>query len=351
MLLPTLTQVVHRTCRPCIYDHVPSNAPPFLLGGKKGASAVFGSHTIRSFCRWATANQKPVCVLFADVASAYYDSIRDLTARRIDEQGPAVQSQLMCHLMAASLTKGWRMPCAAQVPFRLVGAAPWLESLAAEFHRGSWFSFRSDHIPVATHRGSRPGSSLADPVAQIIATRDLLRAQSNGAGCTRQIPWDGKRDLSHPSDSSGTSALSDVIWADDLAECFMLSASYRAGHQVSLEASMLDEAFASQGYSLTYGPSKSAAHVRLLGVGSRAAKRDLFQGKGTLPVLRETEKPADLPLVNSYKHLGVVVGSTFLSCFAPGARRHGRPSAKAHFKPTAAVASLWRGAGRFCPQW
>ena len=246
----TLTKVVHRACRPCIYDHVLSNAPPSFWEAKKGASAVFGSHTIRSFCRWATANQKPVCVLFADVASAYYNSIRDLTARRIDEQGRPVSTHVPPNggVTHEGLADALRGPSA----FQASGAAPWLESLAAEFHRGSWFSLRSDHIPVATHRGSRPGSSLADPmyssgVAQIIATRDLLRAQSNGAGCTPEFSWDGKRDLSHPSDSSGTSALSDVIWADDLAECFMLSASYRAGHQVSLEASMLDEAFCFSG--------------------------------------------------------------------------------------------------------
>ncbi|CAE7176445.1 unnamed protein product, partial [Symbiodinium necroappetens] len=315
MLLPTLTKVIHRAYRPRIYEHVLHHAPPLLLGGRKGASAVFGSHVIRLFCRWTAACQKPACVLFADVASAYYNSIRDLTARRIDDQGQPVST----HVPHDGTEQHEGLATALHGPsaFEASGATAWLESLAAEFHRGSWFSLRGDHVPVVTRRGSRPGSSLADlmyssGVAQIVATRDALRAQSPEAGHVPQVPWDGKRDLSPTQTPTTASPLSDVIWADDLAECFMLSTSQRAAHQVSLEASILDEAFASQGYCLTYGPSKTAARVLLMGDGSRAAKRALFQGTGTLPVLRETEMAATLPLVTSYKHLGVLVGSSFL---------------------------------------
>ena len=315
MLLPTLTKVIHRAYRPRIYEHVLHHAPPLLLGGRKGASAVFGSHVIRLFCRWAAACQRPACVLFADVASAYYNSIRDLTARRIDDQGRPVST----HAHPDGIEPHEGLASALQGPsaFEASGATAWLESLAAEFHRGSWFSLRGDHVPVVTRRGSRPGSSLADlmyssGVAQIVATRDALRAQSPDAGHVPQVPWDSKRDLSPTQTPTTATPLSDVIWADDLAECFLLSTAQRAAHQVSLEASILDEAFASQGYCLTYGPSKTAARVLLMGDGSRAAKRALFQGTGTLPVLRETEAAATLPLVTSYKHLGVLVGSSFL---------------------------------------
>ena len=315
MLLPTLTKVLHRAYRPCLYDHVMRHAPPLLLGGKRGASAVFGSHAIRLFCKWATTNQLPACVLFADVASAYYNSVRDLTARRVDAQGCAVSTHTLPEGATAheGLLEALRGPSA----FEATGAPVWLESLAAEMHRRSWFTLRGDHVPVVTRRGSRPGSSLADimyssGVAQIIAMRDALRSQTTDAGCTPQVPWDGSRDLSQLQGATATTPLSDVIWADDLAECVMLSTPHKAAHQVSLEASILDEAFASQGYSLTYGPSKTAAHVLLFGEGSRSAKRALFQGKATFPVLRETEAAAALPLVCSYKHLGVLVGTSFL---------------------------------------
>ncbi|CAE7942823.1 unnamed protein product, partial [Symbiodinium necroappetens] len=271
MLLPTLTKVIHRAYRPRIYEHVLHHAPPLLLGGRRGASAVFGSHVIRLFCRWTAACQKPACVLFADVASAYYNSIRDLTARRIDDQRQPVSTHV--HPDGTEQHEGLASALRGPSAFEASGAMAWLESLAAEFHRGSWFSLRGDHVPVVTRRGSRPGSSLADlmyssGVAQIVATRDALRAQSPDAGQVPQVPWDSKRDLSPTQTPTTTSSLSDVIWADDMAECFLLSTSQRAAHQVSLEASILDEAFASQGYCLTYGLSKTAARVLLMGDGA-----------------------------------------------------------------------------------
>ncbi|CAE7155771.1 unnamed protein product, partial [Symbiodinium necroappetens] len=174
------------------------------------------------------------------------------------------------------------------------------------------------YIPVVTHRGSRPGSSLADimysaGVGCIIAKRDSLRTADPNAGRVPCIPWDGRRDVSPAGAPTQWPSLSDVIWADDLAACFLLSDSARAAHQVGLEASFLDEAFGCHGYTLTYGASKTAAMVLLGGRGSKAAKRALFSRAGAVTVLREHHPAAPLPLVAQYKHLGVMVGTSFLT--------------------------------------
>ena len=315
MLLPTLTKAIHRSFRPRLYEHVVTHAPPLLLGGRKGASAVFGSHLTRAFAQWCSEHKQPACILHADVASAYYNSVRDLTAQRLDADGRPVDSLATAHLPADANVAD---TLASGSAFRARGASPWLESLAAEMHRGSWFALRGDHVPVVTHRGSRPGSSLADimysaGVGRIIARRDSLRAADPNAGQVPRIPWDGRRDLSPTGAPTHWISLSDVIWADDLAACFLLSDSARAAHQVGLEASFLDEAFGSHGYSLTYGTSKTAAMVLLGGRGSKAAKRSPFQPRGAITVLREHHPAASLPLVAQYKHLGVMVGASFLT--------------------------------------
>ena len=87
MLLPALTKILHRSLRPRLYEHVIGHAPPILLGGRKGASAVFGGHLTRAFRQWSVDRRQPSCILFADVASAYYNSLRELTACRTDKQG------------------------------------------------------------------------------------------------------------------------------------------------------------------------------------------------------------------------------------------------------------------------
>ncbi|CAE7376905.1 unnamed protein product, partial [Symbiodinium necroappetens] len=286
-----------------------------LKGGRKGASAVFGSHLTRAFVQWCSVHKQPACILYADVASAYYNSVRDITAQRLDVDGRPVDSLAVANLpadvnVADALASG--------SAFRSNGASPWLESLAAEMHRGSWFALRGDHIPVVTHRGSRPGSSLADimysaGVGCILAKRDALRTADPTAGRVPRIPWDGRRDISPADAPTQWPSLSEVIWADDLAEFFLLSDSARAAHQVGLEASFLDEAFGSHGYTLTYGTSKTAAMVLLGGRGSKAAKRALFGRAGVITVVREHHPAASLPLVAQYKHLGVMVGTSFLT--------------------------------------
>ncbi|CAE7489937.1 unnamed protein product, partial [Symbiodinium necroappetens] len=303
MLLPTLTKVIHRSFRPRLYKHVVTHAPPLLLGGRKGASAVFGSHLTRAFAQWCSEQKQPACILYADVASAYYNSVRDLTAQRLDVDGRPVDSLAIANLPADDNVAD---TLASGSAFRSKGASPWLESLAAEMHRGSWFALRGDHIPVVTHRGSRPGSSLADimysaGVGCIIAKRDSLRTADPNAGRVPCIPWDGRRDVSPAGAPTQWPSLSDVIWADDLAACFLLSDSARAAHQVGLEASFLDEAFGCHGYTLTYGASKTAAMVLLGGRGSKAAKRALFSHAGAVTVLREHHPAAPLPLVAQYK--------------------------------------------------
>ena len=52
--------------------------------------------------------------------------------------------------------------------------------------------------------------------------------------------------------------------------------------------------------------------VLLGGHGSRAAKRGLFGRSGAVVVFREDHPAATLPLVAQYKHLGVLVGASFL---------------------------------------
>ena len=125
-------------------------------------------------------------------------------------------------------------------------------------------------------------------VGCIIAKRDSLRAADSHAGRVPCIPWDGRRDVSPAGAPIQWPSLSDVIWADDLAACFLLSDSARAAHQVGLEASFLDEAFGCHGYTLTYGASKTAAMVLLGGRGPKAAKRALFSRAGAVTVLRGT---------------------------------------------------------------
>ena len=82
MLLPTLAKILHKTFRPSLYQVFDSNALPAQLGGRKKTSVVLGSHFSRAFGRWCAQQGCSAITLFADVASAYYCAVRELTARK-----------------------------------------------------------------------------------------------------------------------------------------------------------------------------------------------------------------------------------------------------------------------------
>ena len=121
---------------------------------------------------------------------------------------------------------------------------------------------------------------------------------------------DGRRDLSSPGPCLKSVSLGDVVWADDVAECIIIDKVAGVGRQVAPVTANFAEAFATFGYTLSFGATKTAAIIRVRGEGSRAARSQLFQRQATLPILLENSSPASLPLVVEYKHLGMIQTAT-----------------------------------------
>ncbi|CAE7807351.1 unnamed protein product [Symbiodinium sp. CCMP2592] len=314
MLLPTLAKFLHKAFRPGLYEVFRSNAAPAQLGGLKATSVVLGSHLTRAFTRFCACAGKTSIVLFTDVASAYYSAVRALTARKTpDPVGSPPSCPDRDHLAEAL-----RQPSAmaqAQAP-------PWVEALTAELNSNTWMCLAGDHQPIVTRQGSRPGSSFADLFFGVTIPR-MLRWRDDARSCpaashphiehTPEIWWDGLCDFSPPSaDPSAwrvSTRLSDVIWADDLAKCIIAPEANNAAFAAAFECGLLADAFYAHGYELSFGPTKTAAIIVPRGPGARKTRRALFSSKPVLPVLREEQGAAELPLVTSYRHLGVKITS------------------------------------------
>ena len=316
MLLPTLAKFLHKAFRPGLYQVFHSNAEPAQLGGLKRTSVVLGSHITRAFGRFCAAVGCSSVVLYADVASAYYTAVRALTARRPGTADPADAAKRSgrAHLLA-ELAKPSALTQAQ--------ASPWVEALTAELNSNTWMCLVDDDQPVVTRQGSRPGSSFADLFYGVTIPRMLRWRDEAREGCPRVLQgvehaptiwWDGRTDLTPPDEDPAAWTtcvqLSDVIWADDLAKCIVVHDAKLTAAAAALECGLLADAFYAHGYTLSFGPTKTAAMAVPRGPGSRQARRTLFGGKATLPVLREELGAACLPLVTSYRHLGVKVTSS-----------------------------------------
>ena len=260
---------------------------------------------MRTFLRVRASQGRTSAIIFADVSSAYYCTLRELASRLassdLQPNDLSGASDALC--LEYQLKEP---PALAQQ-----GAHPWLQALTEALNQGSWMHLQGDFVPIATRRGTRPGSAWADLtfgvlVGRILRLRNQCRGPNKVQGEVPNVPWDSRRDWG-PLESPGTTLLlDDLIWADDLATCLDVLQVADAPKVVSAKAGALTDAFEAHGFQLSYGVKKTAALVCPKGPGARSVCRELFSGKSTLTVLCEQRGPAQLPLVDCYKHLGVM---------------------------------------------
>ena len=206
---------------------------------------------------------------------------------------------LRCHL---------RQPSALEA----TGAHPWVQGTVARMSAGNWFLLQNDRVPIATGRGTRPGSSFADLVfalllPRILRVRDTLRDACPSLSSWPSYPWDGEHTLA-PCSASDRIEVHDVLWADDLAVPRICTGTADLPKAIAAETAALTDACGEHGLVLAYGPHKTAAVATVCGKDSRRVRHELY-GRGAcageIKVLREHTGYAVLPLVPAYKHLGV----------------------------------------------
>ncbi|CAE7817440.1 unnamed protein product [Symbiodinium sp. CCMP2592] len=307
LLLSVIAKALHRALRPAISRHFEAVAHPLQLGGRRGASVVFGSHIVRSFLRHRNAAKLSTVIVFSDVAAAYYRTERALTASGPHSQPAAAPP--------ASTELDLEFQLVQPAALAQQGASEWLQAVTHEIHANTWMTLARDDQIIQTRRGTRPGSAWADlafaVLAQrILSVRDAQRSPATVEAANSRILWDGARHWGEsaalPAEHTETK-LADVIWADDFAVCLGPPSALRVRPVLANEAGALVDAFGSHGFELSFGERKTAALVSLRGADARRVKRELFRGDATVPVLCEGRGHAKLPLVPAYRHLGVTI--------------------------------------------
>ena len=308
LLLSNLGKALHRAFRPQIQQHYEKHASDMQLGGRRGSSVVFGSHAMRSFLRWRAGEGLSTAVLFADVSSAYYSTIRSLAAD-FPCVGSVVRGDVDDHQVGTELSIAHQL----QQPSALSadGASKWLQAVTASLNGGTWMCLKGDGTPLATNKGTRPGSAWADltfavVIKRVLALRNACRPVDRRFCRLVQVPWDQCRDWSPKGDPTVSIPLDDLVWADDLASCYDVPCAAEAAKGIGSEAGILADAFNSHDLELSFGPRKTAAILSLRGAGARAANRAIFGGRPEVTVLREHAGVVRLPIVDSYRHLGVM---------------------------------------------
>ena len=314
LLMSSLAKACHQCLRPALRDVFTSHTSSLQMGGRPGCSVTFGSHLLRAVTAHYSAKGVPTYILFADIASAFYCTVTQLVADADHDDPMQVLDRVTSTL---NLSSDDRAALAKHLgePSTLAQAQadPWLEHTASRISSGNWFVLQGDTVPLATGRGSRPGSSCADVlfallVPRILATRDRLRSSAISKSEPPALPWNGEISLDPCEAGTPSIPVSDVIWADDIAVPRVCQQAEDVRAAVAVDTGSLADACGEYGLSLSFGEVKTACLASIVGKGSRAEKRHLYGAtglKGVIHALREGGPPTPLSLVASYKHLGV----------------------------------------------
>jgi len=169
MLLTSCGKLYHAMLRKMLIGWTTSMKVPAQMGGFQGQQTSFATHLLRTFCSLAVGAQMSIGVLFFDVKAAFHNMLREhafggsmLPARLCEvltDAGLGV-SQL-CSDIDAHSTRFAAMPNAV------------LQRAVRDAHSFTWYVVDGHSECHQTHRGSRPGSPLAD-IAYNITMMNVL---------------------------------------------------------------------------------------------------------------------------------------------------------------------------------
>ena len=302
-LANTCAKVLHTFLRQRINEVVGAIYMDTQTGGRAGRDCPMASQLLRTYMAVQKSRARTSTVIFLDLRSAFYTAIRQLAVRvpSHDQDLQHVYDSMSLPDDLAPLVKA-----ILQEPEVFADIPCHLRSMVAETHRSTCFTMRSTSSWAASRRGTRPGTSLADLVFNVIYTRPLkeITARLSAAGLLfsmRDLPTRRLSRFRDPVDE-----LADATYVDDTA--FMLDVdNEEISDAVQHAISIIHEQMLAHGWQVNYKPGKSALLVDPRGKGARQMHRH-FYGRGASDV-HVRKWGISLHAVRCYKHLGTQVAS------------------------------------------
>ena len=203
-MLPSVGKRAHAILRSQVMEKLEIARAPGQLGGFPGQQVSYGSHALRSFGTLCDQAGLSSAILFLDLASAFHHLIRESVVGAYDGSN-------LKPVLAVLQQSGHpidQFQAFARLPGLLadIGVAELIIRLLRDIHVGTWCSLHQRWL-LRTHRGTRPGSPLADIIFHALMTRvaqsvdEWLMQQSEIVHLKQAL------DIEVPT----------ILWADDIA--------------------------------------------------------------------------------------------------------------------------------------
>ena len=270
------------------------------LGGFQRMETTYGSHYIRSFMRLGHAAGLASVVIFVDLSAAFHSLVRELL-HGIDAHlnGETHQESIIQKVLDNVVQRGGRIDI-LEDEIRKPGflqeiAAPeHLVQMMREMGKNNWAFTGRDF--VTTHKGTRPGSPMADAMfhgimAKINSTLTLAvaNAPENATLCEREGI------ISRP-----------ILWADDVAFALLGSSNEALIKTAENVMEKVDALFTDQGMEVNYKKQKTEALFSFRGKQAGHQRAQWLSGDADMCyVQNKTKGEIELNKTAQYKHLGV----------------------------------------------
>ena len=287
-LLETYGKRWHALLRARLLQRAQSIRLTGQLGGFPRQQTGFASLYLRSFAEITAWKRFSEAVIFFDIRGAFHHLLRELAFDPSREFPP---------FLAATLEK-------EHIPWHELhglvkdGDMEWLEGdsglhrAICDAHRCTWTHFQGDPSSLRqTHRGTRPGSPLADLAFNCLMSRVLSKIQEE---------LDNDQELQqfvqHTSFKMYT-----LAWVDDIAIPLAVSDNDLLVSKVRHYTLKVQKIMLSLGFTLNMDKGKTEAVLTFRGRGAPQKRRELYLQKEASISLNSSSA---IHIVSDYKHLG-----------------------------------------------
>lgn len=289
MLLTSCGKLYHALLRKMLLGWTTSMKVPAQMGGFQGQQTSFATHLLRTYCSLATDAKMSVGVLFFDVQAAFHNMLREHAFG-----GSTLPSRLCEVLSAAGLETSQLCTDIASHSARF-GTMPnvLLQRAVRDAHSSTWYIVGGHQGCHQTHRGSRPGSPLADIAYNITMTNILTDILPFLHQCGPMNAAAAHLPVRSPL----------VTWVDDLAIPVPVLHATQLDGQLIAVLEEVRRVMKSYGLRLNMQAGKTELVCQYHGKDAVACRHKRFvehAGRLTLP------DGVSLHVVSRYQHLGTM---------------------------------------------
>ena len=298
-------KVYHRQLRSLLMPALQRVRGDTQAGAVPGISTEAISMVARTFRDLMAARRSAWALIFFDVRAAYYRVIRQLLVGAGDAE--AAIRRLLHEMGVPAAALGELRDRLAGVGALAEASAPaHLQAILADAMQGTWFRLDFGSILTVTHRGVRPGDSLADILFGFTLSAYLASTEAAvaAADLAEPMPVEGCDPLW--PDISPPAHLACGSWADDFVRMTSQQCHSTLTSRVTKVVTVFVEQADALGIELTFAADKTASVLSHL---EGQSPPILYDSEGRFLRVRSavTGKDHRLPVVDVYKHLGGIV--------------------------------------------